>query len=305
MARRLGRTHSADHHCAELPWLKSGRRSRWLDLGAVQQCRRSRTAAGDRRFRCAHAILAAASFAGIAALLALQPDISQLSSFIPAALILAFARFGWRGLALAALLATAAIALCLPSGPARPCPCPKASSLAPGQVAAPPRRRHRLASAALAPPAPSRRRRTGPRRLPSPPSCLPAPYPVPLTVTDAEHSSASGDRHHATWPRANGQRTSSDAQRHTRAHLRRTAGIRASASGSVRHNKARNTSRRSARRRERPPGPPPARGTVGEVRTLDPSRQLGNSARRSPLFARQPVQSAVGWTYTPIPTSRP
>lgn len=87
---------------------------RWLDLGAVQLNAAALVLPlAIVAFTRTNAILATISFAAIAALLALQPDISQLAGFAPAALILAFARFGWRGLALTALLAAAAIALCL------------------------------------------------------------------------------------------------------------------------------------------------------------------------------------------------
>lgn len=99
-----------------LSFLGSGQEGvhRWLDLGAVQLNAAALVLPlAIVAFARTPALLAAASFAGIAALLALQPDVSQLAGFIPAALILAFARFGWRGLALAALLAAATLALCL------------------------------------------------------------------------------------------------------------------------------------------------------------------------------------------------
>lgn len=87
---------------------------RWLDLGPIQLNAAALVLPlAIVAFTRTPALLAAASFIAIAGLLALQPDISQLASFTPAALILAFARFSWRGLALAAVLAAAAIALCL------------------------------------------------------------------------------------------------------------------------------------------------------------------------------------------------
>lgn len=87
---------------------------RWLDLGAVQLNAAALVLPmAIASFKRARALLAVASFAGIAVLLALQPDISQLAGFIAAVVVLAFARFGWRGLALAALMAAAAVALCL------------------------------------------------------------------------------------------------------------------------------------------------------------------------------------------------
>jgi hypothetical protein len=57
--------------------------------------------------------LAIACFGLIAALLALQPDISQLAGFALAAVILCTARFGARGGAVSFILAAAALVLCL------------------------------------------------------------------------------------------------------------------------------------------------------------------------------------------------
>ena len=59
------------------------------------------------------AVVAGPSFVVIAALLAWQPDLSQLAGFALAATILATARFGWPGLVAALVLTTAAIAACL------------------------------------------------------------------------------------------------------------------------------------------------------------------------------------------------
>jgi hypothetical protein len=85
---------------------------RWIGLGPIQ-------------LNAAALVLPAAigAFAGdrlgyvflalIAALLAAQPDISQLAGFSAAAMIIALARFGWKGALASALIATGAIALCL------------------------------------------------------------------------------------------------------------------------------------------------------------------------------------------------
>lgn len=87
---------------------------RWLDLGPVQlNAAALILPLAIATFARTQAALAALSFTAIAALLAWQPDISQLAGLVPAALILAHARFGWRGLAIAAVISGAAVALCL------------------------------------------------------------------------------------------------------------------------------------------------------------------------------------------------
>jgi hypothetical protein len=57
--------------------------------------------------------MAAPCFALIAFALAWQPDISQLAGLSLAAIILAFARFAWKGAAIALIVAVGAIVLCL------------------------------------------------------------------------------------------------------------------------------------------------------------------------------------------------
>ena len=87
---------------------------RWLGLGPVQLNGAALVLPlAIVVFARAHAIVAAISFVLIAALLAWQPDISQLAGFAIAALVLGAARFGWPGAALSAAIAAAAIALCL------------------------------------------------------------------------------------------------------------------------------------------------------------------------------------------------
>lgn len=87
---------------------------RWLDLGPVQLNAAALVLPlAIATFLRTQIVLAAASFFGIAALLAWQPDISQLAGLVVAALILAHARFGWRGFAIAAAVSAAAVALCL------------------------------------------------------------------------------------------------------------------------------------------------------------------------------------------------
>lgn len=92
---------------------------RWLDLGAVQlNAAAVVLPAAIAAFSRTPATIAIPIFAIITFLLAWQPDISQLAGFAFAGLILAITRFGWRGALAAALIAAAAIALCL----ARPDP---------------------------------------------------------------------------------------------------------------------------------------------------------------------------------------
>jgi hypothetical protein len=87
---------------------------RWLDIGPVQLNAAALVLPlAIATLARAQSALAAASFVAMGALLAWQPDISQLASFAAAAIILARVRFGWRGLAIAALLAAGAIAFCL------------------------------------------------------------------------------------------------------------------------------------------------------------------------------------------------
>lgn len=87
---------------------------RWFDLGPVQLNTAALVLpAAIAAFSRTPAIIAVACFSMIAALLAWQPDISQLAGFAFAGVILASSRFGWRGAVGAAALAGAAIALCL------------------------------------------------------------------------------------------------------------------------------------------------------------------------------------------------
>lgn len=88
---------------------------RWLDLGPVQiNAAALVLPATILVLNRAGDMLAFASFALIAGLLACQPDISQLAGFGLAALILATARSqGWLTLGAAILMVAAAIALCL------------------------------------------------------------------------------------------------------------------------------------------------------------------------------------------------
>jgi len=85
---------------------------RWIGLGPIQ-------------FNAAALVLPAAiaafaadrlgliSFAFVGALLAAQPDISQLAGFALASVILCAARFGWKGALGSTVIAAAAIAFCL------------------------------------------------------------------------------------------------------------------------------------------------------------------------------------------------
>lgn len=87
---------------------------RWLDLGPVQLNAAALVLPlAIATFHRTHATLGAICFALIAALLALQPDISQLAGFVPAALILATARFGRVGAGAVMVGGGAAIAVCL------------------------------------------------------------------------------------------------------------------------------------------------------------------------------------------------
>jgi hypothetical protein len=87
---------------------------RWLELGAVQlNAAALMLPLAIAAFLRERAMLAAPGFALIAVVLALQPDISQLAGFSLAAVILASARFGWKGAATALIIAAGAIALCL------------------------------------------------------------------------------------------------------------------------------------------------------------------------------------------------
>lgn len=87
---------------------------RWLDLGPVQLNAAALVLPlAIATFHRTHAPVGAVCFVLIGALLALQPDISQLAGFIPAAFILAGARFGWVGMGVAAAGGAAAITACL------------------------------------------------------------------------------------------------------------------------------------------------------------------------------------------------
>lgn len=87
---------------------------RWLDLGPVELNAAALVlplaiATSGR----GHPGINAACIALIAGALAWQPDISQLAGFVPAMIVLAVARFGWPGGAVAATVGAGAIALCL------------------------------------------------------------------------------------------------------------------------------------------------------------------------------------------------
>lgn len=87
---------------------------RWLDLGAVQlNAAALILPLAIASFPHERAIIAAPCFVLIAALLAWQPDISQLAGFSLAAIILGATRFGMKGALVALAVAAAAIALCL------------------------------------------------------------------------------------------------------------------------------------------------------------------------------------------------
>lgn len=87
---------------------------RWLDLGAVQLNAAALVLpVAIAAFLDERAMIASACFVLIAIALAWQPDISQLSGFALASVVLAYARFGWRGAVIALLVAISAIALCL------------------------------------------------------------------------------------------------------------------------------------------------------------------------------------------------
>lgn len=87
---------------------------RWLDLGPIQLNAAALVLppaiAGFMRERAG---LTAPCFVLIAAVLAWQPDRSQLAAFAVAAIILSGARFGWRGALLSGAAAAGAMALCL------------------------------------------------------------------------------------------------------------------------------------------------------------------------------------------------
>lgn len=87
---------------------------RWLGLGPVQlNAAALILPVAIAAFLHERAMLAIICFALIALALALQPDISQLAGLSLAAIILAYARFAWRGAAIALVVAAGAIALCL------------------------------------------------------------------------------------------------------------------------------------------------------------------------------------------------
>lgn len=87
---------------------------RWLDLGGLQLNAAALVLpAAIAAFDRTRPWLAIPCFIAIAAILAWQPDISQIASFAFASFILASSRFGWRGALAAAAIAAAAVALCL------------------------------------------------------------------------------------------------------------------------------------------------------------------------------------------------
>jgi hypothetical protein len=87
---------------------------RWLGLGPVQlNAAALILPVAIAAFLYERAMLAVPCFVLVAVALALQPDISQLAGLSLAAIILAYARFAWRGAAIALIIAAGAIALCL------------------------------------------------------------------------------------------------------------------------------------------------------------------------------------------------
>jgi hypothetical protein len=87
---------------------------RWLGLGPIQLNGAALVLPlAIVGFERADRMLAAISFVLIFALLAWQPDISQLAGFALAAIVLSITRFGWPGLGLSVALAATAIAVCL------------------------------------------------------------------------------------------------------------------------------------------------------------------------------------------------
>ena len=87
---------------------------RWLGAGPVQLNAAALVLpAAIAAFTLNRAAFAIPSFAAIAAILAWQPDISQLAGFATAAIVLATSRFGWKGAAASIAIAAGAIALCL------------------------------------------------------------------------------------------------------------------------------------------------------------------------------------------------
>ncbi len=87
---------------------------RWLNFGPIQLNAAALVLPlAIATFHRTHAVFGAICFGAIAALLALQPDISQLAGFILATFILAAARFGWIGMGVVAVGGAAAIMACL------------------------------------------------------------------------------------------------------------------------------------------------------------------------------------------------
>lgn len=87
---------------------------RWLDLGPVQLNAAALVLpAAIAAFPRANPFIAIVSFALIAGILAIQPDISQLAGYSIAALVLFGARFGLAGAIGALVIGGGAIALCL------------------------------------------------------------------------------------------------------------------------------------------------------------------------------------------------
>ncbi len=87
---------------------------RWLGVGPVQfNAAALVLPLAIAGFSSERPWLSVLCFALIAALLAWQPDISQLAGLAIAAVILGMDRFGWRGAILALAVAAAAITLCL------------------------------------------------------------------------------------------------------------------------------------------------------------------------------------------------
>lgn len=87
---------------------------RWLGLGPIQLNGAALVLPlAIVTFERANTAVAAIGFLLIAALLAWQPDVSQLAGFAVAGIVLAFARFRWAGAGLSIVAAAIALAVCL------------------------------------------------------------------------------------------------------------------------------------------------------------------------------------------------
>jgi hypothetical protein len=96
---------------------------RWLGLGPIQLNGAALVLPlAIVGFERAHGAVAAIGFVLIAALLAWQPDISQLAGFLLATILLSTSRFGWPGLQVSIALAATTIAIALSPDPLEPVP---------------------------------------------------------------------------------------------------------------------------------------------------------------------------------------